>query len=95
MALLRKAQRAVAVRVARGYRTIAFKAIRRLAEHSAAHIGALPGVGGAAPCPNGRDDLSLPIVLRKIVGSEEAWTAVACVCEAVMSQKEAAERAGG
>ena len=38
-------------------------------------------------------DLSLPSVVNSMLGSEEAWVAVASFCEDVMSQKEAAERA--
>lgn len=38
------------------------------------------------------EDLSLPAVVSKMVGSVEAWNAVASFCEQVM-QKEAAERA--
>ncbi|XP_063894325.1 uncharacterized protein LOC135117866 [Helicoverpa armigera] len=38
------------------------------------------------------DDLSLPSVIGAMLGSEEAWDAVASFCEDVMSQKEAAER---
>nr|XP_049691667.1 uncharacterized protein LOC126053518 [Helicoverpa armigera]XP_049704749.1 uncharacterized protein LOC126056273 [Helicoverpa armigera]XP_049706070.1 uncharacterized protein LOC126056578 [Helicoverpa armigera] len=37
-------------------------------------------------------DLSLPAVVRKMVGSAESWDAVVSFCEDVMSQKEAAER---
>ncbi|EZA57631.1 hypothetical protein X777_00731 [Ooceraea biroi] len=37
-------------------------------------------------------DLSLPSVIRAIVGSERSWCAFASFCEEVMSQKEAAER---
>nr|XP_032513472.1 uncharacterized protein LOC116767321 [Danaus plexippus plexippus] len=38
------------------------------------------------------NDLSLPGVIIAMLGSEEAWAAVASFCEDVMSQKEAAER---
>lgn len=38
------------------------------------------------------EDLSLPTVIRKVVGSEEAWSAFSSFCEAVMLQKEEAER---
>lgn len=34
-------------------------------------------------------DLSLPVIISKMIGSEEAWQAVASFCEAVMIQKEA------
>lgn len=37
-------------------------------------------------------DLSLPAVVRSMVGSAESWDAVVSFCESVMSQKEAAER---
>ena len=37
-------------------------------------------------------DLSLPAVFTAMVGSENAWQAVASFCEEVMRQKEAAER---
>ncbi|XP_072949917.1 uncharacterized protein [Epargyreus clarus] len=38
-------------------------------------------------------DLSLPFVVRAIVGSDRSWQAVRSFCEAVMLAKEAAERA--
>lgn len=38
-------------------------------------------------------DLSLPSVVAAMLGSEDAWRAVASFCEHVMLQKEAAERA--
>nr|XP_049702859.1 uncharacterized protein LOC126055942 [Helicoverpa armigera] len=38
------------------------------------------------------NDLSLPSVIAAMLGSEEAWEAVASFCEDIMSQKEAAER---
>ncbi|XP_026743655.1 uncharacterized protein LOC113505237 [Trichoplusia ni] len=38
------------------------------------------------------DDLSLPSVIAAMLGSAEAWEAVASFCEVVMSQKKAAER---
>ncbi|XP_026823907.1 uncharacterized protein LOC113561598 [Ooceraea biroi] len=37
-------------------------------------------------------DLSLPSVVRAIVGSERSWCAFASFCEEVISRKEAAER---
>ncbi|XP_026317347.1 uncharacterized protein LOC113228302 [Hyposmocoma kahamanoa] len=37
-------------------------------------------------------DLSLPTVVRGMVGSERAWSAVASFCTDVLSRKEAAER---
>ncbi|XP_013170343.1 PREDICTED: uncharacterized protein LOC106119755 [Papilio xuthus] len=37
-------------------------------------------------------DLSLPGVIRAMLGSERSWTAVASFCESVISQKEAKER---
>ena len=37
-------------------------------------------------------DLSLPTIVRKMVGSDGSWDAVVSFCEEVMSQKEAAER---
>lgn len=37
-------------------------------------------------------DLSLPAVVRSMVGSERSWKAMTSFCEEVMSQKEAAER---
>ncbi|XP_048004333.1 uncharacterized protein LOC125240482 [Leguminivora glycinivorella] len=37
-------------------------------------------------------DLSLPALIRCMVGSEEAWAAVTSFCVTVMTQKEAAER---
>ncbi|CAK1582411.1 unnamed protein product [Parnassius mnemosyne] len=37
-------------------------------------------------------DLSLPALVRKMVGSAESWDAVVSFCEDVMSQKETAER---
>ncbi|XP_011858897.1 PREDICTED: uncharacterized protein LOC105556415 [Vollenhovia emeryi] len=37
-------------------------------------------------------DLSLPAIVVKMVGDEEAWSAMVSFCDAVMSQKEAAER---
>lgn len=37
-------------------------------------------------------DLSLPAVVRAMVGGEEAWSVVVSFCEAVMLQKETAER---
>ena len=37
-------------------------------------------------------DLSLPGLVRSMVGSERSWRAVLAFCEEVMSQKEAAER---
>lgn len=39
------------------------------------------------------NDLSLPAVVRSMVGAVGSWEAVASFCEQVMSQKEAAERA--
>lgn len=38
------------------------------------------------------NDLSLPVIINKMIGSEECWKAVASVCENAMLQKEAAER---
>lgn len=38
------------------------------------------------------EDLSLPAIVKEMVGSEEAWRAVATFCARVMTQKEAAER---
>ncbi|XP_013172756.1 PREDICTED: uncharacterized protein LOC106121589 [Papilio xuthus] len=38
------------------------------------------------------DDLSLPGVIRAMLGSERSWDAVASFCEEVISQKEAQER---
>jgi len=38
------------------------------------------------------EDLSLPVLVAKMTSSEEDWKAVASFCEAVMLQKEAAER---
>ncbi|XP_025261901.1 uncharacterized protein LOC112637121 [Camponotus floridanus] len=38
------------------------------------------------------DDLSLPAIVEKMVGSEDAWDAMVSFCEEVISQKEAAER---
>ncbi|XP_025262989.1 uncharacterized protein LOC112637435 [Camponotus floridanus] len=38
------------------------------------------------------DDLSLPIIVAKMVESEDAWDAMVSFCENVISQKEAAER---
>lgn len=43
-------------------------------------------------CSEVGGDLSLPIVITKMLGSERSWKAVASFCEQVMSQKEAAER---
>lgn len=37
-------------------------------------------------------DLSLPAVVRRMVSSERSWEAMLAFCDAVMSQKEAAER---
>ncbi|KAJ0177492.1 hypothetical protein K1T71_007501 [Dendrolimus kikuchii] len=37
-------------------------------------------------------DLSLPAVVKAMVGSADAWDAAASFCETVMSAKEAAER---
>ncbi|XP_072750509.1 uncharacterized protein [Anoplolepis gracilipes] len=37
-------------------------------------------------------DLALPSVVVKMLGSEDNWRAVAAFCEAVMAQKESAER---
>jgi hypothetical protein len=37
-------------------------------------------------------DLSLPAVVREMVGSERSWAGMASFCEEVVSQKEAAER---
>ncbi|KAG6439879.1 hypothetical protein O3G_MSEX001170, partial [Manduca sexta] len=37
-------------------------------------------------------NLSLPAVVASMVGSREAWRAVAHFCEVVLSQKESAER---
>lgn len=37
-------------------------------------------------------DLSLPAVVSKMVGGEEAWQAMASFCEDVLSRKEAAVR---
>lgn len=38
------------------------------------------------------EDLSLPDLVSQMVGSEEAWSAFSSFCEAVMLQKEKAER---
>lgn len=38
------------------------------------------------------NDLSLRVIVTKMLGSERSWKAVASFCEQVMSQKEAAER---
>ncbi|XP_045533975.1 uncharacterized protein LOC123721019 [Papilio machaon] len=38
------------------------------------------------------EDLSLPGVIRAMLGSERSWDAVASFCEEVISQKEAQER---
>lgn len=38
-------------------------------------------------------DLSLPAVIRKMLSSDDWWSATASFCEAVIAQKEAAERA--
>lgn len=40
-------------------------------------------------------DLSLLVVVTKMIGSEEAWAAVTSFCETVMSQKEAAKMRPG
>nr|XP_053605919.1 uncharacterized protein LOC128672650 [Plodia interpunctella] len=40
----------------------------------------------------GGEDLALHSVVEKMLCSERCWDAVASFCEAVMSQKEAAER---
>ncbi|CAH0585872.1 unnamed protein product [Chrysodeixis includens] len=37
-------------------------------------------------------DLSLPAIVRRMVGGAESWDAVVSFCEGVMSQKETAER---
>jgi len=37
-------------------------------------------------------DLSLPVLIESMLGSEEAWKTAVSFCEAVMLQKEAAER---
>ncbi|XP_072946162.1 trypsin, alkaline C-like [Epargyreus clarus] len=37
-------------------------------------------------------DLSLPVVVKAMVGSERSWKAIKSFCEEVISQKEAAER---
>ncbi|XP_052755823.1 uncharacterized protein LOC128201810 [Galleria mellonella] len=37
-------------------------------------------------------DLSLPNIVRRMVSSERSWNVILTFCEAVMSQKEAAER---
>jgi hypothetical protein len=37
-------------------------------------------------------DLSLPSIIKEMLGREEAWGAVVSFCERVISQKEAAER---
>lgn len=37
-------------------------------------------------------DLSLPVVVKAMLGEERRWEAVASFCEDVMTQKEAAER---
>lgn len=39
-----------------------------------------------------RNDLSLPVLIVRMVDSERFWKAVASFCEQVMLQKEAAER---
>jgi len=38
------------------------------------------------------EDLSLPVLVTKMAGSEEAWRAVVTFCEEVMLRKETAER---
>jgi len=38
------------------------------------------------------EDLSLPVLVAKMVGSEEVWRAVIAFCEEVVLQKETAER---
>ena len=43
------------------------------------------------PCSSG-GDLSLPAIVRKMVGSGGSWDAVVSFCEQTMSQKEAVER---
>lgn len=41
----------------------------------------------------GVDDLSLPTVVKAMVDSEASWQAVSAFCEAVLLEKEVAERA--
>jgi hypothetical protein len=43
-------------------------------------------------CATVGHDLSLPTIIRSIVGSDRAWRAVLAFCETVMEVKEAAER---
>ncbi|XP_028174652.1 uncharacterized protein LOC114363198 [Ostrinia furnacalis] len=47
----------------------------------------------AALCANIGLDLTLPAVVRAMVGSDNGWDAVKVFCETVMSAKEEAERA--
>ncbi|XP_041976487.1 uncharacterized protein LOC121731199 [Aricia agestis] len=37
-------------------------------------------------------DLTLPVIIRSLARSREAWQAVSTFCESIMTQKEAAER---
>ncbi|XP_026322744.1 uncharacterized protein LOC113232288 [Hyposmocoma kahamanoa] len=39
-------------------------------------------------------DLSLPSIVKAILGSERSWQAMVSICEDVMSRKETAERSG-
>lgn len=43
-------------------------------------------------CNEVGDDLSLPVLVQRMLGSERSWKAVVSFCETVMLQKEAAER---
>jgi len=61
--------------------------------HGTAHTGGVSSVGHAAPYPQKRSGGGpFAAGLGQMVGSEEAWSAFSSFCEAVMLQKEEAER---
>ncbi|KAL0859970.1 hypothetical protein ABMA27_010286 [Loxostege sticticalis] len=64
---------------------------RDTAQHTLASCSAWAGERSVLVSVVG-GDLSLPTVVARMASSEEAWQAVLTFCEAVISQKEAAER---
>ncbi|KAG5323080.1 PO11 protein, partial [Pseudoatta argentina] len=75
----RRADRRLVLRICRAYRTVLYAAAMVLA--------------GIPPAEDVVDaDLSLPAVVRAIVGGERAWKAFSSFCERVLSQKEEGER---
>ncbi|XP_011066018.1 PREDICTED: uncharacterized protein LOC105153085, partial [Acromyrmex echinatior] len=64
---------------------------RDIAQHTLEACPAWAGEGGVLVREIG-EDLSLPAVVRAMIGRESAWAAFSSFCDRVMSQKEEAER---